>query len=235
MTNLKTYGLTIDDKHTYRDFGLIMTERVVSAPDPQYKYVTVPSRSGQIDLTEVVTGSVKYNERTIEATFYSDKKPLEWTLFISELQNAYQGKKVKIIFDDDMDYYWTGRVSFALETNGRIAYIKLKAVIDPYKYSTTSTMDEWLWDTFDFEYGIIQELMDLEVNGSLNVTIDGLAKPTPLRVISNAEMSVTYEGKSYPIHAGNHLVRDVIIHDGVNTMTFVGNGVISIDYVGGKL
>jgi hypothetical protein len=50
-------GVTIGDKHTYRDFGLRWLEPyTIDYPEPWTFIVDVPGTDGQIDLTEALTG-----------------------------------------------------------------------------------------------------------------------------------------------------------------------------------
>ena len=58
-------GVMIGEKHSIKDWGLIMTSKVISPPVPQLNMVSVPLRDGSLDLTESLTGDVKYNDRNI--------------------------------------------------------------------------------------------------------------------------------------------------------------------------
>jgi hypothetical protein len=48
-------------------------------------------------------------------------------------------------------------------------------------------------------------------------------------------MNVTFEGETYLLKAGEQKVYDIFFAEGENTLTFTGNGTISIDYIGGSL
>lgn len=235
MINLKTNGVTIGNKHSYNDFGLIMTSKNISAPEPQLKTVSVPGRNGFIDMSEVLTGNVRYNPRTIQLEFYTDKAPLEWTSFASDLHNAFQGQKMRIIFDDDIAFYWLGRTELELTNSGRRATLTLTATVDPYKYNITSSSEDWLWDPFDFEYGVINETADIVVNGSKSITIAALQRWENPVIVSSAPMTVTFNGATYSIAEGSQVMYDIIIEAGDNTLTFSGNGTVTVNYVGGML
>ena len=230
-----TYGVTINGKHSFRDFGLVMTEKEIGAPEAQTKYVEVPGRNGAIDMTEVLTGNVRYKDRQIKCKFYTDRKAKDWSAFISEIQNAFQGQFCKLIFDDDAAFYWIGRVSVELEISGRLAYIDLTATVDPYKYNITSSLDDWLWDPFDFDQDVINQTADIPVDGEKDVYVVCSAKWTNPIIISDSAMTVTFEGQTFDVAVGSQVLYDAIFKPGENVMTFRGTGTISINYVGGSL
>ena len=62
-------GVTIGEKHSYNDWGLILSSQTISPPTPQINMVSVPMRDGSIDITETLSGDVKYDDRTLTFTF----------------------------------------------------------------------------------------------------------------------------------------------------------------------
>ena len=57
-------GVLIDDEHTLRDWGAIITNSdVIGMPEPNTVLLEVPGRSGRLDLSEVLTGDVTYSNR----------------------------------------------------------------------------------------------------------------------------------------------------------------------------
>lgn len=54
-----------------------------------------------IDLTETLTGDVKYKPRSIKIVLYTIKKQKKWKEYISNIANYVHGKRLKIVFDDD--------------------------------------------------------------------------------------------------------------------------------------
>ena len=92
----KENGVTICDKHSFHDFGLIMTNKVISGPVPKTKKVEVPARNGSIDMTEVVTDDVKYEDRTINISFFAGNDLDALPAITSKIQTAWSGMKAKI-------------------------------------------------------------------------------------------------------------------------------------------
>lgn len=229
-------GVMIGEKHSYNDFGLILSSKVISPPEPQLKSVVVPLRDGSIDLTESLTDDVKYNDRKITLTFSVIDPINTWTAKISDIENYLHGKRLHIIFDDDAAFYYVGRVSVNKWTSSKtIGTLVLDCIAEPYKYDILASTDDWLWDSFDFEDGVINETYEIAVEGSVDVNIYGRRKKICPVIISSAAMSVTYEGNTYSIKAGTQKVYDILLHEGENVLTFTGNGVVTVEYRGGSL
>ena len=93
-------GVMIGEKHSYRDFGLILSSKVISPPEPQTKFVAVPLRDGSLDLTESLTGDVRFKDRKITMTFTVIDPVNMWSARVSEIENHLHGKRFRIIFDE---------------------------------------------------------------------------------------------------------------------------------------
>ena len=236
MGNRKSFGVMIDDIHTFQEYGLIMTDKKISTPVAKLKMVDVPGRNGSVDMSEVATGDVRYNDRTIELKFVSQEKVGNWEALLSEMRNQFCGRKCRYVFDDDIAFYWSGRCTdISMEAKEAILYVNMKITVDPYKYTIQSTAEDWLWDPFDFEQGVINETGNLVVNGTLSVEIIGLKKYVNPIIVSNANMSVVFNGKTYDVKAGSQVMYGIVLTEGTDTLQFKGNGTVSINYVGGSL
>ena len=122
-----------------------------------------------------------------------------------------------------------------METSGAVASISLSATVDPYKYNITSSLDDWLWDPFDFDQDVINQTADIPVDGDKDVSVVCSAKWTNPIIISDSAMTVTFEGQTFDVAVGSQVMYDAIFKPGENVMTFHGTGTISINYVGGSL
>ena len=229
-------GVTIGDKHSYNDWGMILTNQVISPPVPQTNMVAVPMRDGSIDLTEALAEDIKYNDRTITLTFSVIDARNTWSAKVSEIQNYIHGKRLQIILDDDSSFYYNGRVAVN-EWNSQKSVGKLvvECIVEPFKYDIISSAVDWEWDIFDFEEGIINETGALIVNGSTTITLICRRKRMfPIFTVSK-NMTVTFDGEIYNLKAGSQKVYDIFLCEGENELTFTGNGTVSIDYIGGSL
>lgn len=230
-------GVTIGTKHSFNDWDLYLgKETRISFPDIKENIIDIPGADNEIDLTEVLTGDVKYKPRDIKLVFYTVKKVKKWKEYISEIANFLHGQKLKIIFDDDRNYYYFGRCDVnPLETDNKIGKVTIDVKADAYKYSITSTTENWVWDTFNFETGIIQEYSNLEVDGTLEMYLyNSRMRVIPIITVSNA-MTIEFEDETYNLLAGENELLDIELKEGQNYIKVTGNGIISIDYRRGCL
>lgn len=230
------FGVTIGEKHNYNDFGLILTDKVISPPKPQVKMVDVPLRDGSIDLTEALSEDIKYDNRTITLTFSVIDPIATWASKVSEIENYLHGKRLRIVFDDDTAFYYIGRVTVNQWTSNKtIGKLVVEGDVEPFKYDIMSSAVDWVWDVFDFEEGIINETGELIVNGSTTITLICRRKRMFPTFIASTAMTVTFGGETYNLKAGSQKVYDIFLCEGENELTFTGNGTVSIDYIGGSL
>lgn len=228
-------GVTIGDKHNYRDWGIILSSKTISPPEPQTNKIDVPMRDGAIDLTESLTDDVKFKDRNITLNFTVLDRST-WTAKVSEIQNYLHGKRLKIVFDDDLAFYYVGRISVnKWETNKNIGSLVIECEVEPFKYDMISSAVEWEWDIFDFENGIINEMGELIVNGETTISLICRRKRMFPIFTASAPMTVKYDDETFNLAAGKQKLYGVFLCEGVNELTFNGNGTVSIDYVGGSL
>lgn len=120
--------------------GLILTDFTIEPPKPNVVKISVPGREGDLDITEELYGKTPLSNRNITLNFkttekYSDKS---WPELQSNLL-SYNGTNVRVVFDDDYDYYYKGRCSVdSYKVNGKIVSATMKIDADPYKYKITT-------------------------------------------------------------------------------------------------
>lgn len=229
-------GVTLGEKHSYDDWGLILSSCVITPPDPQLNLVTVPLRDGSLDLTEALTDDVKYKDRSITLTFTMVDPRKYWSAKVSEISNYLHGKRMKIIIDDDLAFYYVGRVAIDdWNSEKSVGKLVVKGTVDPYKYDIQSSAEDWLWDPFDFETGIVNEVSGIVVEESTSVTIIARRKRTYPTITVSEAMQVTYEGTTYDLAAGSNKVYSMLLQEGENELTFTGNGTVTVEYTGGSL
>ena len=94
-------GVTFGTKHSYNDFGLILSSKNISLPKAKTKTVEVPGADGVLDLTECLTDDVKYKNRTLQFTFTVIDPLASWAAVLSEVTNFLHGRKLRIYMDWD--------------------------------------------------------------------------------------------------------------------------------------
>ena len=235
------YGVTFGVKHSFNDWKLLLNERPkISPPVPKTNYFEIPGGDGYLDFTESLTGEVKYEARDMEFTFVTLKARKRWPDLYSEILDYLHGKEMKIILDENPDYYYIGRVSVnEWKSSEKYSTIVINAKVDPYKYELFGSLDKWEWDKFNFESGVIRDYEDIRVDGSTDFAIRGTRKTVvPTFFVKSDDgtgMSVEFEDVTYDLSDGENRILYIIIKDGDNILSFAGNGTVSIDYRGGRL
>lgn len=229
-------GVTIGEKHSYDDWGLILSSKTISPPVPKTNNVSVPLMDGTIDLTEILTEDIKYEDRNLKFTFSVVDKRKSWAEKISEIENYIHGKRMKIVCDDDSAFYYIGRVSVDnWNSDSRVGKLVVNCTVEPFKYDILSSAVDWEWDIFDFDQGIINETGDLIVDGTRTITLICRRKRMFPIFTASAAMTVKFDGVTYNLPAGSNKIYDIFLCEGKNELMFTGNGTVSIDYIGGSL
>lgn len=198
-------GVSIDGIHSYRDLGLVLREMDLSQPEPILKYIQVPGRSTVIDATEALYGKTTYRNRQIKFVFrgFSTSRQ-EWLSKVSNISNRLHGRRCQVVLDDDPEWYWIGRVTVDADKTAKY-WDDLTISIDaePFKYQSSTPDNNWLWDTFNFETGYIQNLRTIPVNGAAEFNI---VSPNDLiseiTLEASKDMLATIKGRSFKLAGG---------------------------------
>lgn len=234
-------GVYFGNKHSYTDWGLYLKTRPeISPPKPKTVYVSIPGSDGDLDLTESLTDDVKYENRKISCTFIVIQPKERWANIYSEILEYLHGKQMNVIMDDDPEYFYSGRLEVnQWKSDIKTSTIVIDGIVEPYKLEMFSGLEDWEWDPFDFESGIIREYGELVVDGTLSLNIEGRRKvviPTfMVNSLDGTGMQVEFEGNTYFLPDGSSKVLNIRLAEGENTLQFTGNGTVSVDYRGGRL
>lgn len=236
------HSIIFDDEiNTWDDWHLIPSTRpVVNPPGVKTNFIDIPGGNGSIDATEALTGYPTFENRTGSWEFYvaNDYKP--WEIIYSDIMNYLHGRRRKAVLEDDLGFYYEGRFSIDEWKSDKIcSVITIDYNVYPYKRDIVSSGEDWLWDPFNFETGIINELKDLTVAGTLEITIPNRQeRVVPTIIVSGTgsnNMILTFNSKEYSLSPGENRNAYIILQPGENTLKFTGNGTVTIDYRGGSL
>lgn len=152
------HSVTFGDKNTWDDWRLVPASRPVFNPPAQkVKTLEIPGGDGVIDLSQSLTGYPVYQNRTgsIEFIVMNDFKP--WHMAYSDIMDYLHGQKLRAILEDDPEYFYEGRfVVNAWKSEKDWSRITIDYGVGPYKWSVLSSTDDWLWDPFNFQNGVIR-------------------------------------------------------------------------------
>ena len=204
MTNFK--GVTFVSlnanisKHSYIDFGVILTEQNIGLPSPKTYTVNIEGMDGTLDLSECF-GEMKYENRTIKFTFESVEKISDWQAKIIKISSFLHGQKMKITTWSDPDFYYVGRCRIdEYNSKSKLGKIVISCDCEPFKYKQNIT-------TFNLVEGL-----NTVQNSRMTVYAD---------LINEAE--ITINGKTY--NAGAHL-RTIKLTSGTNNLNSSGSATL---------
>lgn len=183
-------------KSAYDDFNLIIKHKVINAPDPQLHKVEIVGKDGAVDLTDYLTGKVRFAERQINLDFRYLGVESTRTAMVSEFLAFVYGKKIRYTFNDDINYFYVGRMTENTpEVSGAVFDLSTSITVEPFKRDLESSAEEWLWDSFDFELGVINELSEiaLPANQYVGFTIVGSYEDYPIVTTGNAPVQIWYD------------------------------------------
>lgn len=244
----RLHSVNFGEKNSWDDWKLIPIKRPVFDP-PAHKYVSVDimGADGEIDLSDVLTDYPVFNNRRGTLKFRMFATERKAYARYSEIMNTLHGQKMRCILDEEPEYYYFGRFTvsgFEYKRIGEWADISIDYNVEPYKYLVEGSTDDWLWDPFNFETGVIRGYNNLAVNGLTTHTIIGSRMPvTPKFIVtltSGTSMKLTFDGNTYTLSEGTNIIPTIILTEGENTLTFnadgtVSSGTVTIDFMGGSL
>lgn len=215
-------GITFGTHHTWKDWGLYLTGPAsISLPTVRTNYADIPGRDGQLDLSTVLDGEVHYEPRDFSAPLMSLASPEEWPGLYSEILNAIHGQSLKIILDEDPDWYYIGRVALESPSYDGVWLFEIAGSLYPYKLKATET-------------SVTAPLTDADADISLSCD----RRPVVPTITTTAETVLTWGADSYTVNAGAHQLPGIRLTQGTHTLkarTTSGAGEITITYQEGSL
>ena len=172
-----------DMAHTLLDWGLVPLGMPVMAP-PQQKLhiVDIPCSDGVLDLSNSLTRYPVFDNRRGTMNFAILHEETSTNQAYTKMLNFLQGTNVKMILEDDPDYFYEGRVyvdSIDAKSDGHHSEVSIGYDLFPYRKSIYSSLDNWTWDDFNFELDSVDQ--SICMNKLINIpfaTTGGLPDPS---------------------------------------------------------
>ena len=230
-------GIQFGIWHTARDWGLKLVSYHIPMPSIKGKTQNIPGAHGGLDLTEA-DGTVYYNRReNLEIILEMlDDSYQVWLTSYSVIAAVIHGQKMKMILDDQPDYYYMVRLSLdSTKSDPVLSQFVLTGSAEPFKYDVTTSAEDWLWDPFNFRTGVIRVLKDIKItasNKSVKVAGGGISTAPIFQVKTASNLKVTFGGKSYPLTVGRNRIPEIRVGKTDVTLNFTGTGELTIDYRG---
>lgn len=208
-------GITFGSLHSYRDLGLLLASKEIGSPPVKENKIDIEGADGSLDLTEFF-GEAKYENVVHKFDFALLVPPQSYPSIFSRVKNALHGKKMRIILDDDPQFYYLGRLSVSGFTNDRGAgYLSIDADCDPYKYKISKTK------------------VSQAVSGTQTITLtNGRKRAVPLVTIqAEASIRVTFGSFNiWDLGSGSYTLPELELAEGSNPVTVTGTGTISFEW-----
>ena len=235
------YSITINGKNTWDEWALMPVKagRIdFATAELKYEAVEVAGSDDVLDFTEALTGYPLYKQRkgSISFRFFDNGVPVRNRF--DQIKNFLHGKKAIAIIEDQPEYYYEGRFlvgDLKFAKRGNWAEFELSYILNAYKIEVGSSNEDWLWNPFNFETGVIREYSDIVINGLTSVNVIGSRKPTTPEFICDNAMVMTFDGNSYNMSAGRNIIPQIVLSDDEYEFVFNGIGTVSISMKAGAL
>lgn len=207
-----------DDKSAYDEWNIVLTKAEIPLPAPKISTVDIKGADGLLDLSEVLTGDILYNNRTIKLTFEMTDDTDYYSL-ITEISNYLHGRMVTVTLSNDDEYYYRGRATInQWECVKRKGKIVIQVDCEPYKYA------------------VIETVRTVSVTGKTKTItlINNRKRVCPILNVTGT-ITLTINGVDYELAEGKQQLVNFILVEGNNAIKISGNGTLVITYRQGAL
>lgn len=207
-----------NEKSAFYDWNIVLTKAEIPLPTPKTSTVDIKGADGVLDLSEVLTGDIQYNNRTIKLTF-AMMDDTDFYDLISNISNYLHGQKIKFTLNNDEDYYYIGRATInQWECVKRKGTIVISVDCEPYKYA------------------VIETIKTIQVsNQTKTVTLINNRKIICPNLDVTGNITLKISGVDYKLSEGKQQLVNFKLSEGNNTIKVSGNGTLTISYRQGAL
>ena len=207
-----------DEKSAYDEWNIVLTKADIPLRKPKTSLVEIKGADGVLDLSEVLTGDILYNNRTITLTFEM-MDDTDYYDLISDISNYLHGRIVTITLTNDEDYYYVGRASInKWQCVKRKGTIVITVDAEPYKYSVTETT-----------------MIVNVANQTKTITLQNSRKRVCPILNVTGTITLTIDSVDYELAEGKQQLSNFILVEGNNAIKISGNGTLTITYRQGEL
>lgn len=214
---MKLRGIKIGDYHTGTDWQLTLTAKTLDPPEPKTNYVSVDGRDGDLDISEALTGEIRYQNRNATFDFvmtegtHADRERL-----LTEILSAVHGRTLQIVLPDDVDHYLVGRCMVKNVQNS-MAYgtFTIEANCEPWKYRIIPTVRSTPVTAERIEFPC--------VNAERRTVI-------PTFTVTGGTVNIEFGTVKVSLAAGTYQVPEIKFKTGTNLLTLYGTGSIEITW-----
>lgn len=221
------HSVVFGTKNTWEDWHLIPSSRptISMAPVTSEKFIDIPGKDGQLDISDYALGHPTYGNRTGSIEFIVVNDWWDWIEAYHTIASYLHGKRMKLILeDDDPFFYFEGRFKVNQWNSDKDwSKITIDYTLDPFKKSSILT---------DRSY---------EVTDSMTVSLHcGDEYISPNFKLTDGSLTLTYTDSSgtsvtKSLASGDNVIEDYYLSPGMNTVIFAGTGTVQPIYREGYL
>lgn len=206
------------DKSAYLDWNIVLTKAEIPLPKVKSSTVDIMGADGILDLSEVLTGDVKFDVRQAKLTFevMDDSK---FTEIITEIGNYLHGKNVTFTLNNDEEFYYSGRATINnWECSRRKGKIVITVDCEPYKMEINETV-------------IILPLTSTPTH----YILQNLRKVVCPVIDVSDNATVVFDDYTYNLDSGEQQIVNIQLVEGENRFVLSGDGTVKFTYRRGAL
>lgn len=150
--------------NTWDDWGLVGSSRpTIAPPKPVTNLIKIVGATKFYNASEILTGYPTYESRTGSIEFivlneWNKPDAKRWIDIYNEVCEYLHGHELCCVLEDEPDYYYSGVFSVNEFKSGEYnSNIVIDYELQPYKYNRDESNKGWIWDTMNFETGILTE------------------------------------------------------------------------------
>lgn len=207
-----------NEKSAYYDWSIVLTKAEIPLPSVKTASVDIKGANGILDLSEVLTGDVCYSNRNIKLTF-AMMEDEDYYSTVSQIANYLHGKKITMKLTNDDEYFYSGR-----------------AVINQWDYSPGKGSLVIEMGADPFKYSVTESNVFVNLNNETKLlTLPNKRMRVAPTLIVTGSVTMTFEGNTYTLQAGEQQLLNFVLSEGDNTVSFSGTGSVKITYRQGAL
>lgn len=213
-------GTDFGGVHSHQDLNLIQQKVDIQPAEPKLNLIDVPGADGSVDMTELPAGRVVYKDRILTWT-YALYPGDDWHARHRKVSNALNGKRCRIILDDDPGRYYMGRLSVKKYNTDRVLrQITVEATCSPWIFKKNPT--------------VITENLIHDSTGFMSIILSNEKKPAIPTIEVTRNTTIVWKGSTKKLAAGASFTSlDIELQEGDNLLkaaSATSDGAITITY-----
>ena len=248
--------------NTLKDWYIVPLGRpLINPPQQKRQTIDIPGANGILDLSNSLTHYPVFENRTGQIQFakLNDVPQNDWLTVYTKMMKFLQGNEVKMIMEEDPKFFYEGMFwvdEWNSRNDGTWSEVTIGYDVQPYRRSIYSSVDDWLWDPFNFETDMIQDTVfsriqidsddwdERDFTGLIDMmpvipefTVTTTDGNPMLAQLYNSDLKFNWKDINLP--NGSGIVYDCILSEAtpesVVKMRFKGHGTVTMKFRSGRL